>query len=980
MPTVTLNNARGQKAISLQGLTASEWHELFGTGESSSTPNAESLVDVVGWLHRCVHLRASALSSMPWTITHDGEVIFSNGDAGDAGEFEWLAELGDLLYLTEASLSIVGSAYWYILRDRRDRVIKPRWFAPGTMEPVWDTSAGLVGFERQVGSTKSRYPVEDIVYTRLPNPLHETLPGTSPAHAAAAEAGVLFNLNAFAEGYFERGAIRATLLSVQGNMRPDEKERLKAWWQRMISGVSNAWGAGVINAESIKPITVGDGIEALSNNDLTKEKREGISTAMGVPHALVMSNAANYATALSDKRLFYEGTIIPQGRNIAQAINQQMLAPLGLTLKFDHQSLSMFQEDEKDRSTAYLNYVQAGMQPSVAAQVLGIDLPGEMEYESLDAPEVTFTVQDRQPVALPGPQDSAPESTDEPPSEAKRAEIGQLRRWLKRLGPAANLDGFNADHLSNVEKRVVWVSLFGENAEDVTGKDNPFSEAAKMMPGGRLTRDAWKALRLQLDPEDNEAEQRARDGVENGFRNELQAELQRWKNQIVPANGTDADVRTAAERVTSTNGKVRDVLRKWLLISSDLGVNIAIDQFEAVGFGFDYTLAHNRAAQWAQSFVGELIQGITNTTRQRVQSAVSDFFTNADTMRDLRRELEPLFGPKRADLIASTEATRAAAEGSKEAYQESGVVDVQEWVTANDEIVRQCPVCAPMHGQVAPLGESFTHPDNGNTYFPPAHPRCRCWIIPVIDDEPSTLVQGAIAAGDNTNEESRTYSPSGVPVSRALSGPSRGKNKLAVDQTLDSIDQVHGDGNLPEIPVKFVGKMNSFGYYKYGGRSGKPINITIRSTGDHRHLTLAHEAGHFIDHQGTSTQWVTATSEAFKPWRDAIKNSKAYKSLDDMLADPDKYIKPYTDPRFPDFEFTRKPDRRYLRYQLGGDELWARSYSQYIATKSRQPDMIAELAGLRENEMYKDIQWDDDDFAPIAEAIDQAFVSLGWLK
>ena len=49
------------------------------------------------------------------------------------------------------------------------------------------------------------------------------------------------------------------------------------------------------------------------------------------------------------------------------------------------------------------------------------------------------------------------------------------------------------------------------------------------------------------------------------------------------------------------------------------------------------------------------------------------------------------------------------------------------WVTALDE--RVCPTCAPMDGQTVPFKESFMLP-NMRLMVPPAHPRCRCLIVP----------------------------------------------------------------------------------------------------------------------------------------------------------------------------------------------------------------------------------------------------------
>jgi hypothetical protein len=57
-------------------------------------------------------------------------------------------------------------------------------------------------------------------------------------------AGVLYNIDQFASNFFERGAIKATLLTVDGNPIPAEMERLEAWWKRFFSGSKSAWDTG----------------------------------------------------------------------------------------------------------------------------------------------------------------------------------------------------------------------------------------------------------------------------------------------------------------------------------------------------------------------------------------------------------------------------------------------------------------------------------------------------------------------------------------------------------------------------------------------------------------------------------------------------------------------------------------------------------------------------------------------------------------
>jgi len=85
--------------------------------------------------------------------------------------------------------------------------------------------------------------------------------------------------------------------------------------------------------------------------------------------------------------------------------------------------------------------------------------------------------------------------------------------------------------------------------------------------------------------------------------------------------------------------------------------------------------------------------------------------------------------PSRALTIAITEQNRAMSFGSIERYKEAGLQKM-EWAVSDP-----CDICAKNDGQVIVIGQSFASGDQQ----PPAHPHCRCVLLPVIpgmEDEP----------------------------------------------------------------------------------------------------------------------------------------------------------------------------------------------------------------------------------------------------
>jgi SPP1 gp7 family putative phage head morphogenesis protein len=233
----------------------------------------------------------------------------------------------------------------------------------------------------------------------------------------------------------------------------------------------------------------------------------------------------------------------------------------------------------------------------------------------------------------------------------------------------------------------------------------------------------WLKAILQLDPDDDEAEQKIREEIERRMERELSTALGEQMDALIPNGASNAVVAAAPMRVVETGTGVRDAIRRNLQRSADLGVAVAVEQLGAIGF--DWTLANADAARWVQQYTFELVSGIHATTQARLQTAVSEWIQNGDPLNVLTQELAPLFGRQRARMIAQTETTRAYAEGNTASYRRSGVVEQVEWRTANDE--RVCPTCGPLNGKRTTVGGTF---EGG--YSPPAHPRCRCWIVPVV--------------------------------------------------------------------------------------------------------------------------------------------------------------------------------------------------------------------------------------------------------
>jgi len=124
---------------------------------------------------------------------------------------------------------------------------------------------------------------------------------------------------------------------------------------------------------------------------------------------------------------------------------------------------------------------------------------------------------------------------------------------------------------------------------------------------------------------------------------------------------------------------------------------------------------------WARRWVQTLATDMTQTNQRQIDRYIAEYRADPEVgIGWLRERLGRIVSPSRAEMVASTEITRANYEG--EAFianqlRNEGIDLVAVWFTAVDE--RVCPICGANHNK--PRGEGWQLP-------PPAHPRCRCWV------------------------------------------------------------------------------------------------------------------------------------------------------------------------------------------------------------------------------------------------------------
>jgi hypothetical protein len=122
---------------------------------------------------------------------------------------------------------------------------------------------------------------------------------------------------------------------------------------------------------------------------------------------------------------------------------------------------------------------------------------------------------------------------------------------------------------------------------------------------------------------------------------------------------------------------------------------------------------------------------------------------------------------------------------------------------------------------------------------------------------------------------------------------------------------------------------------------------------------------------GGGDRYASASGDPLlEPWRTAVEQSDAVRQLKRLVAEVQQ-LRPIDD----------AAAERTVRAILSPEELWARSYAQYIAIQSGDPRLIAALQVARTpppKTEYYPTQWGDVDFVPIGVAIEQLLRRVGW--
>jgi hypothetical protein len=374
----------GVKSIDLPQFPNEAW-QFYGEDEETEKPD---LYKSVAAVFRAFNLTANATSRIPFALVKGKE----DYDVSDNWQNKvlFMPKPKELIRLWRLSLSATNSAYGF-MENRRLTGKNLRYIVPSSITPKVDPQDGLVGFKRTIGTGSKDYPLGNsnpIFWMWRMDHTTELLPAKATEfQAMCAAAGILYYADNHIQAFFKRGGIKPTMLVLKGMTTPEKIKDIESIWTKVISGGYKYLAKifqGVAADGGLEAQNMGEGVESLKDEQINRSKIEAISMALGIPLSMLLSNSNNYATAQVELKSWYDNGLAPWCDFMAEEMTDKLFKPLGLRFEFRPEMTDPGQEDEVARAGAYSTYVTAKIKPSVAAQIVGIELPEGIEYEMLD--------------------------------------------------------------------------------------------------------------------------------------------------------------------------------------------------------------------------------------------------------------------------------------------------------------------------------------------------------------------------------------------------------------------------------------------------------------------------------------------------------------------------------------------------------------------------------------------------------------------
>lgn len=646
----------------------------------------------------------------------------------------------DGIYTTQTHRKLTGDAFWYTPLNGKIptaiHIISPDKVTldigdVGRGEPM--VKGYLYKDTIDGKEIKIEYRPEEIIQFKKPNPRNQFRGlGVVEAIADTIDTDVLVNLTQM--NFFKNGAITNFVLTTEGKLTDEQLKKFKAELKANNGGARKAFEAMILSG-GLKPANISFSNRDLQLNDLLAWYRDKIMVGFGnTPASIGVIEDVNQANAEATLASWKRTTVKPDMDAFVGTLNEFLVPKFGDNLVLGY--VNPVPEDKTDDIAEAVQLKQSGIITlNEARELVGYDtVPQGDEFQT--------------PAVAPNP---AEQDDQEQEDEQKKVR----KRVLRKITSKKDTTPESLKHIdipSLLRKRNIYSKQKYHN--DLVNVVKPI--AKKMLEerkksGAKALKEATDDVTVErISPyfsnevimEFYEKQISTVASVEEQFHNAISKFIGKLEKQALENFDNELSMKTV-KQITNAIKKETFNLFNDEDIKLDAQVDltpILMSQVTVAGqqayklIGIDKPYIPYDVAKTVAQNVAKFTQSMIDTDRETLSKLITDGVTDGLGVPQIRDSIIAKFDEiekNQANVITRSEVMRASNMGNLDAYEQSGIVEGKQWLSAGatDE-------CKDYEGKVEKLRGGFY--DSTNEFQdgdPPLHPNCRCVIIPVVDTD-----------------------------------------------------------------------------------------------------------------------------------------------------------------------------------------------------------------------------------------------------
>ncbi|TAL08175.1 MAG: phage portal protein [Nitrospirae bacterium] len=666
----------------------------------------------------------------------------------------------DALYIIQSHKKLAGDAFWLKIRNGKTikalRPLPPDKVTLKLREPT-ETDPTVIEYYKYEDTIDNQkvsiiYQPEDIIHLKKPNP-NNYFRGYGAVEALAETIDVDNLTNLTTKNFFKRGAITNTVFSTESKVTDDQIKRIQAEMRSMYGGAQNAYRTMVLGG-GLTPQKL-----SFSNKDMEflaqlAWYRDKIMVGFGNTLAsLGMLDDVNRATHESSMIEWKRSTCKPDMDAILNSLNEFLVPEFGNNLLLAY--VDPIPEDRTDDIAEATELYAAGIIMLNEAREL-------TDYESVtdgdkfySAPTPTFGL----PLANPDENvdaDAEVQNIENEEGEGNKTyrsklKITEIPKSLAHIEHKALLRqrGIYMKLRQNMELKDAMKPLLEQVVKEHKKRGQKISvqKAAEILASRAKSGEYAPPTHTKFSSDEIMGYYHKQihdvEVVETHFDLAVQKFLLYVHKTVIDKMEIEIEGQKSvkAKKEAFESFKAKDVFDDnedefmsqaqldFTPLLENLSVIAGQDAYKLVGVEDPYLTSRALKTLIADN-VAKFTGSMLDTDRQHIINVITNGIESGQSVVDIRTTLsEDLdYTKMQATRITRTEVLRTSVQSAKDAWEQSGVVEGVQWVTAGatDE-------CADYEGQIETLDANFYSIDSefqdGN---PPIHPNCRCVLIPIV--------------------------------------------------------------------------------------------------------------------------------------------------------------------------------------------------------------------------------------------------------